>query len=74
MYIDLGGSHAHKGEGTAPNDLVTSLMETRHPLDAKMKQSQVALFRVTSICIDCTMYNVPFISKHGVIVARVKYC
>ena len=58
MYIDLGGSHAHKGEGTTPNDLVTSLMETRHPLDAKMKQSQVALFRVTSICIDCTMYIV----------------
>ena len=48
MYIDLGGSHAHKGEGTVPNDLVTSLMETRHPLDAKMKQSQVALFKVMS--------------------------
>ena len=50
MYIDLGGSHAHKGGGTGPNDLVTSLMETRHPLDAKMKQSQVALFKVT-LCI-----------------------
>ena len=49
VYIDLGGSHAHKG-GTGPNDLVTSLMETRHPLDAKMKQSQVALFKVT-LCI-----------------------
>lgn len=46
VYIDLGGSHAHKGEGTVPNDLVSSLMETRHPLDAKMKQSQVSLFKV----------------------------
>lgn len=54
VYIDLGGSHAHKGEGTAPNDLVTSLMETRHPLDAKMKQSQVALFKVISIDCDIT--------------------
>ena len=50
VYINLGGSHAHKGEGTDPNDLVTSLMETRHPLDAKMKQSQVTLFKVT-LCI-----------------------
>lgn len=49
VYIDLGGSHAHKGEGTVPNDLVSSLMDTRHPLDAKMKHSQVAIFKVLAV-------------------------
>lgn len=46
VYIELAGSHAHEGEESAPNELVSSLMETRHPLDAKMKQAQVSLFKV----------------------------
>ena len=46
VYIELAGSHAHEGEESAPNELVSSLMETRHPLDAKLKQAQVSLLKV----------------------------
>ena len=42
MYIDLAGSHAHKGA----NELVTSLLGARHPLDTKMRQAEVAIFKV----------------------------
>ena len=46
MYIELAGSHKHTEEESAPSELVSSLMETKHPLDAKMKQAQVAIFKV----------------------------
>lgn len=48
VYIELAGSHAHEGEESVPNELVSSLMETCHPLDAKMKQSLFSLLKVTS--------------------------
>ena len=58
VYIDLGGSHAHEGEeGTIPNDFVSSLMQTRHPLDAKMKQSQVTLFKVKSLTLCTSVFD-----------------
>ena len=43
VYIDLGGSHAHEVEGS--NKLVASLMETRHPLDAKMKHAELSILK-----------------------------
>lgn len=45
VYIELGGSHAHKGVSSAPDELL-ALMGTKHTLDAKMKKSQVSIFRV----------------------------
>lgn len=44
VYIDLAGSHAHEGA----NELVMSLMGARHPLDTKMRQAEVAIFKVRS--------------------------
>ncbi len=46
VYIELAGSHAHEGAESVPNELVSSLMSTRHPLDVKMKQAQVTLLKV----------------------------
>lgn len=49
MYIDLEGSHAHEDS----NELVSSLMGARHPLDTKMQQAEIAIFKVchSSICL-----------------------
>ena len=65
MYIDLEGSHAHEGT----NELVSSLMEARHPLDTKMQQAEVAIFKVRSThtqsgVLDCVTFY------HG---CRVQY-
>ena len=46
MYIELAGSHAHD-EGTVPNKMLTSLLEARHPVDAKMKHAEISLFKVS---------------------------
>ncbi len=45
VYIELAGSHAHK-EGAAIPDELKALMGTSETLDAKMRQSQVSIFKV----------------------------
>ena len=45
MYIELAGSHAHLEAEAAPEEL-RALMDMRHTIDVKLKQSQVSLFRV----------------------------
>ena len=50
VYIDLAGSHAHAEE--APSKMVTSLMETQYPLDAKIRQASVTLLQVCEcVCV-----------------------
>ena len=43
VYVELAGGHANEEEEAAANQLVTSLMSARHPLDLKMKHAEVAL-------------------------------
>ncbi len=51
MYIELAGSHAHEGAESAPNEMVSSLMDTRHPLDTKMRRAHVSLLKVSSVSL-----------------------
>ena len=74
VYIDLGGSHAHEGEGAVPNDLVSSLMDTRHPLDAKMKQSQVALFKVGALILLVSLLVITIMMCAFIIVCMLGCC
>eukprot|EP00090_Calanus_glacialis_P046436 TRINITY_DN9120_c0_g1_i1.p1 TRINITY_DN9120_c0_g1~~TRINITY_DN9120_c0_g1_i1.p1 ORF type:complete len:1240 (-),score=545.03 TRINITY_DN9120_c0_g1_i1:50-3718(-) len=43
VYIDLGGSHAHK-KGDAKDDLVQNMINTESTLNDKLEQSELRLF------------------------------
>ena len=43
VYIELAGSHANEEDGAATNQLVSSLISARHPLDLKMKHAEMTL-------------------------------
>lgn len=43
VYIELAGSHADKERDGVSNQLVSSLISARHPLDHKMKHAELVL-------------------------------
>ncbi|XP_071445723.1 ribosome biogenesis protein BMS1 homolog [Hetaerina americana] len=51
VYVELGGSHSHKGEEGGQkkeeNSLVSSLLDTKETLDIQMAQSQMKMFSNT---------------------------
>ncbi|XP_078658723.1 ribosome biogenesis protein BMS1 homolog isoform X2 [Branchiostoma floridae x Branchiostoma belcheri] len=50
VYIDLGGSHSHQQEPQeitpgSTQELVSSIIDTKHTIDTKMAASEVSIFR-----------------------------
>lgn len=54
VYIELAGSHAHREAEPVPDELL-ALQEMRHTLDAKMRQSQMSVFKVRLKQVDISI-------------------
>jgi ribosome biogenesis protein BMS1 len=59
VYIDLGGSHSHKENESeqSTNDLVSSIISSRHTIDEKIASTQLKLFSNTEPTLGTDVFD-----------------